>query len=423
MLDQKLLRENPEYLREACRLKRAAADVDRAVAADARRRAIQSEEESLQAERNAAAKDIAARKRAGEDTTALQVRMKAVGERIAVLADERRQMEDIVRQTMLIIPNHPAADVPEGDDGDGNVEVARHGGPMDFDFAPRPHWELGEALGLFDLKRGAKIAGSGFVPYTGAGARLERAMISFFLDLHTRKHGYREVFPPSLVNAASMTGTGNLPKFAEDAYTCDKGDDLYLIPTAEVPVTNLHRDEIFEPGTPLPRYAAFSSCFRREAGSAGKDTRGLLRVHEFHKVELVRFATAEEGEAQLEELRRDVGAVFEALGLHYRVMKLCSGDLGFSAAKCYDFEVWAPGVGKYLECSSCSHFGDYQARRMNIRHRDAERKTRFAHTLNASGAACPRTMVALLETHQNPDGTVTIPEALRPYMHGEEILR
>lgn len=421
MLNPQWLKDQPQLLHQACQRKHSPADIDTAIHADQRRREIIAEEESLQNERNTTAKEIGRLKKSGEDTSEIQARMKTVGERVAHLAEERRALENTIRDIMLRIPNLPAEDTPHGDDESGNVIVHQWGQQAAFDFDPRPHWELGERLGLFDLQAGAKIAGSGFVVYTGLGARLERALVQFFLDLHTGPHGYTEIYPPSVVNAASMTGTGNLPKFADDAYVCDREDGLYLIPTAEVPVTNLHRDEILGPGDLPKKYAAYSSCFRREAGSAGKDTRGLLRVHEFHKVELVRFCAPENSPAEHLQLRDDVAAVFEALGLHYRIVSLCDGDLGFSAAKCFDFEVWAPGVGKYLECSSCSNFTDYQARRINLRYRDPATKTTvFPHTLNASGVACPRTMVAILETFQQADGSVLLPEPLRPYMNGRE---
>ena len=418
MIDPRLLRDQPDFVREACRRKHVDCDLDRMRQLDARRREIIASEEALQSERNRAAKEIGAAKKAGQDTAGRQAEMKEVADRIAALADERRALEAELDALLLTLPNPPADDVPDGDGAEGNVEVSRWGEPRRFDFTPKPHWELCQKLGLVDFERGAKIAGTGFILYRDRGARLERALISWFLDLHTKKHGYTEFFPPFLVNRASMTGTGQLPKFAEDFYTCDKDDDLHLVPTAEVPVTNIHRDEILD-GAALPlKYCAYSACFRREAGAAGKDTRGLLRVHQFNKVELVNFTRAEDSLERLEGLRAEVGAVFEALGLHYRVVKLCGGDMSFSAAKCYDFEVWAPGVGKYLECSSCSTFADFQARRMAIRYRDAEKKIRIAHTLNASGVALPRTVVALLETHQRADGSVEIPEVLRPYMDG-----
>ena len=422
MIDVKLLRDQPDLVRDGCRRKHVDCDIDGLVRLDARRREIIALEETCQNERNRAAKEIGADKKNGRDTSARQAEMKGLADRIAGLARERRAIEAEFGALMLSTPNLPAADVPEGADASGNAEASRWGEPKRFDFTPKPHWELCEKLGLVDFARGAKVAGTGFILYRDRGARLERALISWFLDLHTRRHGYIEYFPPFLANNASMTGTGQFPKFADDYYTCDKDDGLSLIPTAEVPITNIHRDEILD-GQALPlKYCAYSACFRREAGAAGKDTRGLLRVHQFNKVELVNFTRAEDGLERLEGLRAEVSAVFEGLGLHYRVMKLCGGDMSFSAAKCYDFEVWAPGVGKYLECSSCSAFGDFQARRMAIRYRDADRKTRIAHTLNASGAALPRTMAALLETWQRADGSVEIPEVLRPYMNGLAVL-
>lgn len=418
MLDMRLLKDDPDYVREACRLKRVDVDVDRAVALDARRREILLEKETLQGERNRVSKEIAAGKKAGQDTAASQEEMKKVGARIAGLENEERAVQEELRLCMLAIPNHPAADAPEGDGEDGNVEVANWGEKPKFDFQPRPHWEICETLGLLDLKRGVKISGAGFILYKGLGARLERALFNFFVDFHASRHGYTEWFPPYLVNRASMVGTGQLPKLEEDMYHCDKGDDLFLIPTAEVPITNIHRDEILD-GAELPlNYCAYSACFRREAGAAGKDTRGLLRVHQFNKVELVKVTRAEESFKEHERLRQDVEDVLQALELPYRVLNLCTGDMSFAAAKCYDFEVWAAGVDKYLEASSCSVFTDFQARRANIRYRDENKKTQVAHTLNASGLALPRTMVAIIENNQRADGSFAIPKALRPYMGG-----
>jgi seryl-tRNA synthetase len=323
---------------------------------------------------------------------------------------------------MLAIPNHPSADAPVGDET-ANQEVASWGEKPAFSFKPRPHWEICEDLGMLDLKRGVKIAGPGFILYRGLGARLERALYNFFIDFHTSRHGYTEWFPPFLVNRDSMIGTGQIPKLEEDMYHCDKGDDLFLIPTAEVPITNIHRDEILSLDQLPLKYCAYSACFRREAGAAGKDTRGLLRVHQFNKVELVKVCRAEDGYAEHESLRRDVEDVLRALELPYRVLNLATGDMSFAAAKCYDFEVWAGGVEKYLEASSCSIFTDYQARRANIRYKDENKKTQIAHTLNASGLALPRTVVAIIENNQREDGSVAIPEVLRPYMGGMTELR
>ncbi len=422
MLDMRLLKDDPEYVREACRLKRVDARVDEAIALDTRRRAILPEKETLQNERNRVSKEIAAQKKAGKDTAAVQEEMKKVGERIALLETEERDIQDKLKAIMLTIPNHPAADSPVGDET-ANLEVASWGQKPSFSFTPKPHWEICEALGMLDLKRGVKIAGAGFILYKGLGARLERALYNFFLDYHVRNHGYTEWFPPFLVNRDSMIGTGQVPRMEEDMYHCDKDDDLFLIPTAEVPITNIHRDEILDLAELPLKYCAYSACFRREAGAAGKDTRGLLRVHQFNKVELVKFCRAEESFNELELLRKDVEDILQALELPYRVVNLATCDMSFSAAKCYDFEVWAAGVGKYLEASSCSVFTDYQARRANIRYRDENKKPRIAHTLNASGVALPRTVVAIIENNQREDGSVAIPKVLQPYMGGMTELR
>jgi len=419
MIDVRMFRENPERLRTACRLKRVTVDLDRGAGLAARRRAILQEEESLQAERNRASKEIGARKKAGEDPVAAMAAVKEVGERIKSLAAERTSVEAELNALALMIPNHPADDVPEGMGEEANEVIDAWGEKPAFDFEPQPHWELCERLGLADFPRGSKLTGSGFILLKGLGARLERALFNYFLDLHTGEHGYTEWFPPFLVNRDSMTGTGQLPKMEEDMYRCD-ADDLFLIPTAEVPVTNIHRDEILD-GSDLPLYyTAYSACFRREAGAAGKDTRGMIRVHQFNKVELVKFVKPETSYAELESLRQNAETVLRNLGFHYRVVRLCSGDLSFAAAKCYDLEVWAPGCDKYLEVSSCSNFEDFQARRAGIRFRDEDRKVRFVHTLNASGVALPRAFIALVESNQQADGSVKIPEVLRPYMGGLE---
>ncbi len=422
MLDMRLLKDDPEFVREACRLKMVTVDVDRAIAQDARRREILLEKETLQNERNRVSKEIAAKKQAGGDSAAEQEEMKRVGARIGELESEERSVQDELRRLMLAIPNHPSPDAPVGDETKNQV-VASWGEKPAFGFKPRPHWEICEELGMLDLKRGVKIAGPGFIVYKGMGARLERALFSFFLDFHREKHGYTEWFPPFLVNRDSMIGTGQIPKMEEDMYHCDKEDDLFLIPTAEVPITNLHRDEILEPAELPLNYCAYSACFRREAGAAGKDTRGLLRVHQFNKVELVKFTRAETSWEEHEKLRNDVEDILRALELPYRVVNLATGDMSFSAAKCYDFEVWSAGVEKWLEASSCSNFTDYQARRANIRYRDENRKPRFAHTLNASGVALPRTVVALVENNQREDGSVAIPKALQPYLGGMTDIR
>ncbi len=423
MLDMRLLKDNPDYLREAAKLKNVTVDVDKAVALDTRRREILLTKEGLQNERNRVSKEIAMRKKAGEDTLGLQTEMKSVGQQIADLEEEERGIKTELEAIMLAIPNHPAADAPVGVDAEANVQVASWGQIPEFDFEPKPHWELCEKLDMLDLKRGVKIAGAGFILYKGMGARLERALYNFFLDFHTTRHGYTEWFPPFLVNRESMIGTGQIPKLEEDMYHCDKDDDLFLIPTAEVPITNIHRDEILDLDQLPLKYCAYSACFRREAGAAGKDTRGLLRVHQFNKVELVKFCRAEDSWDEHEKLRLDVEAILQALNLPYRVLNLSTGDMSFAAAKCYDFEVWSAGVGKWLEASSCSNFTDYQARRANIRYRGEDKKPVMAHTLNASGVALPRTVTAIIENNQRADGSIAIPEVLWPYMGGVTVIK
>ncbi len=420
MIDMKLFRDNPDYLVEACKLKRVNLDVNVGVELYAKRLEVIAELEDLQAQRNAASKEVGMKKKAGEDASEVMEKVKDISSRVKELEDSRKSIEEELHQVVLAIPNHPAEDVPEGDGENENLEIDTWGEKPTFDFEPKAHWDICEDLDLVDFKRGVKLSGSGFILYKGLGARLERALYSYFLDLHTTEHGYTEWLPPLMVNRESMVGTGQLPKMENDMYCCDKGDDLFLIPTAEVPITNIHRNE-FLPLAELPiYYTAYSACFRREAGAAGKDTRGLLRVHEFNKVEMVKFVEPETSYDELEKLRANAETCLQRLGLHYRTLKLCTGDLSFAAAKCYDFEAFAPGVDKYLEVSSCSNFEDFQARRANIRYKDTEKKTRFVHTLNSSGLALPRTMVAILECYQQEDGSVVIPEVLRPYMGGLE---
>ncbi len=420
MIDMKLFRDNPEYLTEACKLKRVDIDINAGVELYTKRLDVISELEDLQAQRNIASKEVGMKKKAGEDAAEVMEKVKDISGRIKELEDSRKLVEEELQKIILSIPNHPAEDVPEGDGENQNVEIDTWGEVPKFDFEPKAHWDICENLDLVDFKRGVKLSGSGFILYKGLGARLERALYSFFLDLHTTEHGYTEWLPPLLVNRDSMIGTGQLPKMENDMYCCDKGDDLFLIPTAEVPVTNIHRNEFIDREELPLYYTAYSACFRREAGAAGKDTRGLLRVHEFNKVEMVKFVEPETSYDELELLRGNAETCLQRLGLHYRTLKLCTGDLSFSAAKCYDFEAYAPGVGKYLEVSSCSNFEDFQARRANIRYKDENKKTKFIHTLNSSGLALPRTMVAILESYQQEDGSVVIPEVLRPYMGGLE---
>jgi seryl-tRNA synthetase len=422
MLDVRRLRHEPEAVREALakRDPKLRSLVDRVLAADERRREAVGTVNELKAERNVATKEIGRLKRSGEDAEALVARSKALGERIATLDDAVRGAEEEIRTTLLLIPNTPLDGVPAGGE-EANAVCREWGDARDFPFEPLPHWELGERLGVLDLPRGAKISGSGFPVLVGSGARLQRGLIAFFLDVHVEEHGYTEVRVPYLVNPESMTGTGQLPRFADESYRTER-DDLWLVPTAEVPVTNLHRDEILEMADLPVRYTAYSPCFRREAGAAGKDTRGLLRVHQFDKVELVRYELPERSRDALEELTREAETLLERLGLRYRRVLLAAGDLGAAGAMTYDLEVWAPGVGKWLEVSSCTTFGDYQARRANIRFRRAQAdKPEHVHTLNGSGLALPRVMAALLETYQEEGGGVSLPEPLHAYVGSERL--
>ncbi|HSJ62981.1 MAG TPA: serine--tRNA ligase [Gemmatimonadaceae bacterium] len=418
MHDVKLIREQIEPLRLAMRrrgkLEALAPQLDRLEALDVERRRLIGEVEQRKAARNTASQEVARRKKAKEPADELIVQTRLLGQEIAGLETELRQAEDELERHVLEIPNVVAADVPEGGEEDG-VVLAAWGEPRrEANLAP--HWEIGERLGLLDLPRGVKISGSGFIAYRAKGARLVRALMSWFLDVHTAEHAYEEVWVPFLVTRQTMTGTGQLPKFEDDMYAVT-ADALFLIPTAEVPLTNLFRDEILD-GAQLPiGLTAYTPCFRREAGAAGKDTRGLLRVHQFDKVELVRFCAPADGPAELERLTRHAEVLLERLGLAYRRKLLAAGDTGFASAKTYDLEVWAPGVGQWLEVSSCSLFTDFQARRANIRFREAPKdKPQFVHTLNGSALAFPRTIAALLETHQRADGSVSIPEPLRPYL-------
>jgi seryl-tRNA synthetase len=418
MHDLRMLREQLDALRQGM-ARRGALDtigpiLDRGEALDRERRALITAVEEKKAARNASSQEVARRKKAGENADDLIAAGRALGEQIA--ADEARlaDVEGALQRLLLEVPNLTLPDVPEG--GEEHNVVVRSWGTPRAPAGVRPHWDVMAALGMLDLERGAKISGSGFVVYRGMGTRLVRALLSLFMDVHAREHGYEEVWPPQLVTRATMTGTGQLPKFEDDAYAT-RGDDLFLIPTAEVPVTNLYRDEMLD-GARLPMaFVAYSRCYRREAGSAGKDTRGILRTHEFDKVELVRYTTQESSSEQLELLTRHAETLLERLEIPYRRKLLAAGDTGFSSAKTYDLEAWAPGVGAWLEVSSCSTFTDFQARRANIRYRPAPgEKPKFVHTLNGSGLAFPRTIACLIENHQNPDGSVTIPEALRPYM-------
>jgi seryl-tRNA synthetase len=425
VLDLRLIREQPETVARALADKGGAALVQEILARDADRRRLIKEAEDLKALRNRASEAIGQARRRGEDASAEQARMREVGDRVKALDAELEAVDGAIETLLVQVPNVPHPSVPPGKDDSDNVEVRRWGTPREFPFTPKPHEKVGEALGLLDMERAGKIAKARFGVMWGALARLERALAAFMLDLQTREHGYTELWVPHLVSGDTMLRTGQLPKFEEQLFKtveADEGRTLYLIPTAEVPLTNLHRDEIFEAGQLPIRYCAWTPCFRAEAGAAGKDTRGLIRQHQFHKVELVKFATAEESYAEHERMLEDACEVLRRLGLHHRVVLLCAGDMGFSAAKTYDIEVWCPGQGTFREISSVSNCEDFQARRIRVRYRDAGGKPRLAHTLNGSGVAVGRTVVAILENYQQEDGTVLVPEALRPYMGGVERL-
>ncbi len=388
---------------------------------DAERRRLITETETLQAQRNRASEEVARLKKAGQDSSALIEETKALRARVEERQKQAGEKEHQLRALLAGIPNPPHPSVPVGSSPEQNQEVRRWGTPPEFGFTPKPHWELGEQLGVLDLARAAKLSGARFAVYWDLGARLERALAGFMLDLHTREHGYTEVLPPFMVNSVSLYSTGHLPKFAGDQFKCENSD-LWLIPTAEVPVTNLFRDEVLDVSRLPISLAAFTSCFRSEAGSYGKDVRGIIRQHQFQKVELVKFARPETSYDELEKLTRDAETVLQRLGLHYRVVTLCTGDLGFSSAKTYDIEVWLPGQQVFQEISSCSNFEAFQARRARIRFKaEGKSKPEFVHTLNGSGLAIGRTWVALLENYQQADGSVLVPEALRPYMGAERI--
>ena len=421
MLDINLIRAETEKVKDGLRRRRTEIDIDGLLAKDEHRRELITALNSRRAERNRVSKEIGEKKRAGEDVSAVVARMGELAKTIRQGEAELRDIEAAIEEQMLWIPNLPADSAPDGGGPEDNV-VTHTGGPERvYEFTPRPHWDLGRELDILDFERAAKIVGSGFTLYKGAGARLERALFNYMVDLHTTAHGYRELFTPFLVNRASLQGTGQLPKAEEDMYRCEV-DDLFLIPTAEVSVTNVHRDEILTVEDLPVRYAAYSACFRREAGAYGKNTRGLMRVHQFNKVELVRFERPDKSYGALEELLGHAEAVIQNLGLKYRVVELCTSDLSFAAAKCYDLELWAPGIEMWMEVSSCSNFEDFQARRCNIRFRDEDGKVRFIHTLNGSGVATARTLLAIVETYQRADGTLKVPKVLQPYMGGMEVI-
>jgi len=421
MLDIRLIREKPDYVRE--RLAARGGDgtflVDAVLECDTLRRSLETELQKLNADRKRISKEIGMHRAKGENTEAIEIEVRAMGDDIARLNQETTDAESRQRELLLQMPNLPHAAAPLGASAESNP-VVRVWDAKPALADPRSHIEIGAELGLFDLERAARMSGSAFACYTGQGARLERALINFMLDLHTRDHGYTEMSPPHVVRKEALLGTGQLPKFEEQLYRCER-DELYLVPTAEVPVTNFHREEILSLGDLPKNYVAYTPCFRREAGSAGLGTRGLIRVHQFDKVELVKLTTPETSYAELESLTANAEKILQLLGLHYRVIELCTGDLGFGGAKTYDIEVWAPGQNAYLEVSSCTNFEDFQARRLNLRFKDADGKNRFCHTLNGSGTAVPRIYVALLETCRQPDGTILIPEALRGHFGAEKI--
>ena len=424
MLDIKVIREDPERVKKVILdrgMSAEVADIDGALELDSQRRDILVKVEEMKHERNKASETIVAMKKDGGDTTEITDGMREISDRIKELDAEVRAIEEALRTMMLDVPNIPDESVPVGPDETANIEVRRFGEPPVFTFKPKPHWDVGEPLGILDFERGAKIAAARFTLLKGAGALLERALINFMLDMHTREHGYTEVFPPILANEETFTTTGQLPKFREDMYQCQDG--LLLVPTAEVPVTNIHRDEILREEDLTINYVAYTPCFRREAGSYGKDVRGIIRQHQFNKVEMVKFAHTDNSFDELESMIGNAEEVLRRLGIHHRVMLLSTGDQGFAAAKCYYLEVWMPASGEFREISSCSNCTDFQARNGNIRFKPAEGgKPRFVHTLNGSGIAVGRTVAALLENNQLDDGRVVVPPALQPYMGGMTLI-
>ena len=419
MLDIRRIRQNPQELLDALQKRNSKIDLTEFLQKEEERRTLLSQVETLKARRNDESKRIAQIKREGGDAQPIMDEMRQLGDQVTALDAQIKQIEEYINDFVLRLPNYPSAMTPVGKDDSENVEQRRWGEPRHFEWEPKAHWDIGTDLNILDFDAAAKISGARFTVYRGLGARLERAVINFFMDTHAAD-GYTEVLPPYMVTRSTMTGTGQLPKFEEDAYKLDQ--DTFLIPTAEVPVTNLYRDMILD-GKDLPiRHCAYSACFRKEAGSAGRDTRGLIRQHQFNKVEMVKITKPEQSYEELESMTRQAEKVLQLLGLPYRVVALCSGDLGFSAAKCYDIEVWMPSYNRYVEISSCSNCEAFQARRMGTRFKDENGKPQYVHTLNGSGLAVGRTLVAVLENYQNADGSVTVPEVLRPYMGGVEKL-
>lgn len=425
MLDIKLLRNNFEEVEKALSTRNEDFDLSKFKVLDEKRRTLLAEMEAKKSEQKKVSKQIPAMKKAGEDVTAVLAEMKELADEVKELNGQVSEVEAELNAWMLTIPNIPNPTVPQGETDEDNVEIRKFGEPTKFDFEPKAHWDLGKDLGILDPETAAKISGARFTVYRDLGARLERAIMNFFLDTHTSKHGYTEVFPPFMVSRESMTGTGQLPKFEEDAYkVLGDGKEYFLVPTAEVPVTNMYREQILD-GASLPiKHCAYTACFRAEAGSAGRDTRGLIRQHQFNKVELVKFTKPEDSYEELEKLTHDAEDVLQMLGLPYRVVKICIGDLGFTAAMKYDIEVWMPSYGRYVEISSCSNFEEFQARRANIKYKDnIKDKAKFVHTLNGSGVAIGRTTAAIMENYQQEDGSIVIPEVLRPYMGGVEVIK
>ncbi|MCX6565364.1 MAG: serine--tRNA ligase [Candidatus Aminicenantes bacterium] len=418
MLDPKFVLENVDLVVQKCALRGIKVDLEEFLHLSEAKKAALHKVEELRARRNKASEDVAKLKRAGQDASALIAETKLVGDRIKILEEELKPYDEQIRLTLLNIPNMPEDSVPVGFDSSGNVEARRVGEPRDFDFEPQAHWDLGTRLGILDFDRAAKITGSRFTVYMAEAARMERALINFMLDIHTRERGFTEVIPPFIANEASLTGTGNLPKFAQDLFKLE-GYPWYLVPTAEVPLTNIYRDEILD-GTHLPRrFAAYTPCFRSEAGSYGKDIRGLIRQHQFNKVEMMIFSLPENSTNELEYMTAGAEEILKRLGLTYRVVTLCTGDMGFASRKTYDLEVWMPSRHGFMEISSCSNCGDFQARRSNIRfRRDPKAKPEFVHTLNGSGLAVGRTVAAIFENYQQEGGAIDVPQALRPYMNG-----